>query len=226
MASKFYQNPQRAAAEAAASKPYQPYMPQYRIHGIEPDQTYAMADRGRTTNSHQAMLIRGNPNMFGNATATHISRNVPFAEIPKASARENNMPNIGNNMENTWAATDGIIDDIGLNHDSNAQMIDNNDFIDLNSIAQTHVSVPMITSGVVPMQNMSNTSLPVTLQDDEYLLAVGDNIIATGPMEFIEQEVKDLIFGDHQLCEGKAIPADELMVLKRVKIKVGVFING
>lgn len=224
MAAKFYENPQREKSQKS-SVVYKPYVPQYQVHGIERDETYALTDRRRFGNQ-KPVLVKGNPNMFsGNE---HISRNVPFAETSVMPQRTSNIPNVGNNIENMWAATDNeIIDDIGLEIDESAPMIDNNDFIDIEEVAvQEHQRYAPTASAPAQHTVSEAASLPITLQDDEYLLAVGETIIATGPLNFIEGEVKDLIFGDHVLCEGQAIPADELMVLKRVKIKVGVFING
>ena len=223
MGTKFYENPQRAKNEQ--NRPaYTPYVPQYKLHGIEQEDMRAMNDRRRFNTSNQALLIKGKPNLFEQNSPAPISRNVPFAEVPTNDhPKVSNMPNVGNNIENTWAGLDGeVIDDIGLNeYNDQSHMIDNNDYVEIDQYAQS-------PSAVIPTPAItidSNVTAPI-LQNDEYLLAIDGTIIATGSFDFIENEVKALVFGDHQLCKGKAIPADDLTVLKKIQIKVGVFING
>ena len=212
MGTKFYSQPTHTNTMASKHAPYQPYVPQYKLMGIEPKDTYS-ANEHRQFNTHnRPILVKGKPDMF-QAAAKPISRNVPFAELPPNTQQTQPILNVGNNIENTWTEVDGnIIDDVGLNNvQSNASMIDNNEYVEIES--STASSIP---------ETITNN---IAVLDEEYWLCMDNSIIAAGSLNFIENEVKELVFGEHQLCKGKAISADDLIVLKKVKIKVGVFID-
>ncbi len=226
MTTKFYKNPQREQAMAKDAK-YKPYVPQYQLRGLEPEDFASVMEKKKFNTKHNAILIKGSPDM-SNAKPTwrgqDISQNVPFAEI-SAPTTHLGMPNVGNNMENSWASVDSdIIDDIGMSEEwsGTQQMIDNNDYIDLDRVTQPSISLPEPHIEV----EVPSTSPDVKLEEDEYLLAIDGTVITTGSISKIEEEVKQLIFGDHALCDGKQIPVEDIIVLKRLNIKVGVFING
>lgn len=229
MTTKFYKNPQREQAMAKDAQ-YKPYVPQYQIRGLEPEDFASTMEKKKFNTKHNAILIKGTPDM-SNAKPTwrgqDIGQNVPFAEVSTPTSTHldmPNMPNVGNNMENTWASVDNdIIDDIGMSEEwsGTQKMIDNNDYIDIDQSAHPSISLP---EPHVPIEPVA--SADIQLEGDEYLLAIDGTVIATGALPKIEEEVKQLIFGDHELCGGKQIPVEDIIVLKRLNIKVGVFING
>ncbi len=226
MTTKFYKNPQRERAQAQEAA-YKPYVPQYQLRGLTPED-FASTPGTQTmgtpkfNNKQGVLLIKGTPDMTQSQPVLRqdapIGRNVPFAEVA-APAKHLGIPNVGNNIENTWAGIDGdIIDDIGLSEYSGTRkMLDNNDYVDIESMA---MQTPSIS---VPEEIPSPG---IDLQDDEYLVAIDDTIIATGSLDMIQQEVRELIFGDHALCDGQQIPVEDIIVLKRIKIRVGVFVDG
>ena len=224
MTTKFYKNPARVDAQAQASA-YKPYVPQYRLRGLEPEDFTSNMEHKKFNTTNVPLMIKGTPDMFGgNANVPpSIGRNVPFAEVPPA-AGNTNMPNVGNNVENTWAGLDGdVVDDLNMSDWSGTQhMIDNNDYVDIENISTRPIPTPPQQEVVVSEQ----ASTDLDLQDEQYLLAIDDAIIAIGSLEAIEKEVKDLVFGDHELCGGKQIPVEDIIVLKKLKIKMGVFIDG
>lgn len=221
---KFYKNPLRQQAMAKDAQ-YKPYVPNYQQRGIAPESFMPLLEKKQFNTNHQALLIKATPDITNSAQvwrgqdAKPINHNVPFAEI-LASEELIDLPNVGNNVENTWASIDGgIVDDMGLlEWDGTQEMIDNNDYVEMPKSSPT-ITIPMAPEAVEP-------SLQTPLQDqDEYLVAVEDTIIATGSLEQIEQEVEKLLFGEHALCEGRQIPLEDIIVLKRLHIKVGVSIG-
>lgn len=226
MTTKFYPNPQRKQAMAKDAQ-YKPYVPQYQLRGLEPEDFASVMEKKKFNTKHNAILIKGSPDM-SNAKPTwrgqDISQNVPFADV-SVPTDHLDMPNVGNNIENTWASIDSdIIDDIGMSGEwsGTQQMIDNNDYIDIEQVAQPSISLPDPQIEA----ELSSTSPDVKLEEDEYLVAIDGTVITTGSLSEIEEEVKQLIFGDHALYSGKQIPVEDIIVLKRLNIKVGVFING
>ena len=63
------------------------------------------------------------------------------------------------------------------------------------------------------------------IQDDSYILFVNGTIIAVDVMEKIQSIASSLIFGEHPLCDGCAIPIEDIVVLKKIKLKVGLFLE-
>jgi hypothetical protein len=130
--------------------------------------------------------------------------------LRKLSIRQenNSVPNIGNNMEHVWSGVDAIIDDISdASIDINEPMIDNN-YMDAEYNVQTN-----------------KTNDLSSLNDNDYVLIVNETIISIGSFEEIQANVGDLVFGEHKLCGGESIPIENILVLKKVNIKVGVFLE-
>ena len=63
------------------------------------------------------------------------------------------------------------------------------------------------------------------LEEDEYLLVVDGAAICSGPMDEIQEQARALVFGEHPLCGGNPMPIDDIIVLKRTKVKVGLFLE-
>jgi hypothetical protein len=63
------------------------------------------------------------------------------------------------------------------------------------------------------------------LQEDDYLLLVDGTAICSGPMDEVQEQARGLVFGEHPLCDGEPIPVDDIVVIKRVKLKVGLFLE-
>lgn len=69
------------------------------------------------------------------------------------------------------------------------------------------------------------TSVLKSLAEDDYLLIVGENAVCSGPLEDIQDQARGLVFGEHPLCGGNPMPLDDIIILKRVKVKVGLFLE-
>ena len=193
---KLYKNADR-------SKPitYKKYVPQYQLLGVEPEEV-------RSAVVPNTILAQANPLPPTNPRSSRAPVRQPYARVIPSPIKKDPVPNVGNNMEHTWSSVDGeIIDDLSMEMDH--PMIDNNDFV---AVKQEEVSDPL------------PEALP-RVKEDDYLLLVEGTVLASGSLEEIQECTKDLIFGDHSLCVGNPVPADKITVFKRVKIKIGVFLE-
>ena len=197
---------------------FKPYVPQYRVKGLEPTPiaTGSVAEVGVKVGlikQTKLPVSSDNPRL---RPAPSISANVPYAELPPETVKFGPpLPNVGNNVENTWAAVDGDIFDEDI--DPNHPMIDNN-FDD----SANYADIPEELEA--PPTERYDYQPPVE-DPREYLLFVQDKMVATGSLEGIEAEVKALVFGEHPLCETTTVETDDIVVFKKMKIKVGVFIE-
>lgn len=179
---------------------FKPYVPQYKIWDREP--TPAPSSHP-FKNANQPIFVKSN--VSKNTSQPQQKQTKPYAETHIQT--NNIMPNVG-----AMAWNGEIEDDIGL--DEQTQLIDNNDYY-------TAAALENINPEIEQQAPISND---VDLQEDEYLLMVNGEIISTGALNPIQREVKDLVFGDHALFQEQ-IPLENIMVLKRIKIKMGVFLD-
>jgi hypothetical protein len=68
-------------------------------------------------------------------------------------------------------------------------------------------------------------SIVADLADESFLLLIDGTPLCSGPKEEIEEQARALVFGEHELCDGNPIPIDDIIILKRVKVKVGLFLE-
>lgn len=232
---KLIKNPDR-------NKPavHKPYVPQYQVHGREP-QEY---NGGAVVPGHQT--ARPQPLPSDNPRAKRAPVRQPYAEaLPSPIGRGRGpIPNVGNNMEQSWSGVDGeLVDDLsGEEIDQNQQMIDNNEYMSDAALGfQNGITAADIAPNytVYPPQAIEqevqathkpadpDDLLPVLmgLDDDAYLLIVAGVPMCSGPKEEIEDQARALVFGEHELSDGNPVPVDDIVILKRVKVKVGLFLE-
>jgi hypothetical protein len=236
---KIYTNPNR-------NRPvdYKPYVPQHQVHGIEPQEYKGAILPG---NVKIAGPSPDNPRL------KRAPLRQPYAEttISPIGRGRGPVPNVGNNMEHTWSSVDGeIVDDLTgeLNStpfDPNKEMIDNNDFVSdqafgfQNGINADDIQ-PQFNQGQVvieglpeqfaapPHQSVSADdllSVVSDLEDNLFLLIVTGIPVCSGPKEEIEDQARALVFGEHEMCDGNPIPIDDIIIIKRIKVKVGLFLE-
>jgi hypothetical protein len=212
---KVYRNSDRNKPMA-----HKKYVPQYQLLGIEPEEVRSSVVPDGT------ILPKTVPQLpLTNPRSVRASVRQPYAQIiPSPVGRgKDPVPNVGNNMEHTWSSVNGeIIDDLAPEIDD--QIIDNNDFVDVpEPIFFEEEAKTEETNDFVHQDNFPD-ALP-SVKDDECILLVDNTVIDVGTAEYIQEIAKTFIFGDHSLCAGNPIPTDRLMVLKKLKIKVGVFVE-
>lgn len=224
---KIYKNPERNKTAN-----YQPYVPQYQVFGLEPEEYKSPA---LPTNVAVAKSIPNAPN----PRLAKPAIRQPYAEnIPSPVGRgKGPVPNVGNNMEHTWSSVDGeIIDDISPQEvEADQSMIDNNDYV-------TDVALGLPKETEMMNRDNSSTSKFITedefksalnkeqinfqlLNENDYVLLIEDSLICNGSLDEVQEHARALVFGEHELCDGNPVPIDDIVVLKRVKIKIGLFLE-
>jgi hypothetical protein len=97
-------------------------------------------------------------------------------------------------------------------------LIDNNDYVDLG-----YFSNPTKKPEENKAQTKESSSSPNV---GDYILMVLGKLITTGSPEKIESKVKEIMYGEDKDFAGLEISIDDIIVLKRMAIKVGIFIEG
>jgi len=124
------------------------------------------------------------------------------------------LPNVGNNVEQMWASLDeDIMDD--LSEEDKLKIIDNNEYVTDQALG---------LSGHNQKQQLLFNTLK-ELEEGEYLLLVGNTSVCSGTLEGVQEQARMLAFGEHPLCQGSLASIDDLLIVKRVKIKIGVFLE-
>lgn len=206
---KFYKNSERNKPEVRKA-----YVPQYQVMGVEPEEFMSSSQKDGAVPKKAVSL---------NETRTHVKTVQPYAKmVPSPIGRGRGLvPNVGNNMEHTWSSVDGeIIDDISEDFtviDNDQQMIDNNDIVTPQALGMQDVLE----------QTMDDESVKSSLPEEGYSLFVLGSFVSSGPLDLIQDQVRELVFGEHPSFNNKPVAVEDIFVFKiqRVKIKVGVFLE-
>jgi len=223
---KVYKNPARNSQEN-----YKPYVPQYQLLGMEPEEY-----KNPLVPSYQGTVSQASPSQDNPRMTRPVIRQ-PYAEAVTSPIGRGKgpIPNVGNNIEQTWASVDGdIVDDLS-NVDGQSAIVDNNEFVSAASLGLPEESVikpPGKAFNFITEQDLSNPSkdrelniILNELEEDSYLLMVHGGVVCSGPLDYIQEQVRLLIFGEHEICQENPLSTDDILVLKRIKIKVGVFLE-
>jgi hypothetical protein len=235
---KLYKNPER-------NRPtnLKPYIPQYQLRGVEPEEYNSPLSASYRIEA----ATKPQPLPKTNPRAPRPMMRQPYAEaVPSPVGRgKGPLPNVGNNMEQTWSSVDGeIIDDLSEDIDIDQEMLDNNDFVSdaaLGISSESDSEEPLEVEDA-PVQPPAKTFLTENeLQDalhEEYLSAVLKNLnegefvllvdgkaICSGDLDAVQEQTRALVFGEHPLCGGDPMPIEDITVLRRVKFKIGLFLE-
>lgn len=209
--------------------------PFYESEGIEPYQHKQINFPGQTI-----FAIKGNED---NPRLPRVTMQVPYAEPANKKIGTGYFPNVGNNIEQTWSGiSEDVIDDLdGI--DPNHEMIDNNDFVSPLNQVESKFFAPIIEEDIVENTNdvieeidLSGAKIVskeynnlleniLTLKNEEYLLMINDVVICSGDLEEVQSQADSLVFGEHPSFPDP-IPVEQLVILKRIKVKVGLFLEG
>lgn len=195
---KLYKNKNRGKVEVRKN-----YVPQYQLFGIEPTEI-------KSSVIPQNMIRDKEDLDSNNPRNRKVAVRQPYANS-KDSKNNFNVPppNVGNNVEQTWSSVDGqYIDDVSID-DSFSENEQNSHITNENSFNNEDELFPIVSD----------------LGDDDYLLIVSGRPLCSGPLLEIQDQARALVFGEHELCDGTEIPVDDLIILKKVKIKMGLFLE-
>jgi len=195
---KFYKNNQRSESDIDVSK----FSPQYQSLGIEPEE-------------HKSPVLMGNIKISpGNKDNPRIKQNLPLE-------KKVIVPNIGNNIENSWSSIDNVVDDLDHNY-SIDQVIDNNDYLPDYAFGNSDPGQHLIAaqdSDVNLLSAIEKSSF------DDYILIVDGIPFCSGNQNQIEEQASLLIFGEHEYSDGNPISPESLIILKKYNIKIGLTIK-
>lgn len=230
---KLIRNPERTKPQE-----FKPYVPQYQVHGVEPQEYHGAVVPGG------AQIARPSPLPNDNPRARRAPIRQPYAAATTSPIGRGPVPNVGNNMEHAWPSDGtGIVDDLTEQEvDQNHPMIDNNDFVSeaalgfqngltAANIQPQYAAYPpqAIEQEVEAVRQPANPDdlIPVLtgLDEEAHLLIVSGVPVCSGPKEEIEEQARLMVFGEHEMCDGNPVPVDDIIILKRVKVKVGLFLE-
>lgn len=200
---KLYKNPNRKEVTE-----YKNYVPQYQLLGVEP-----VPFKPNTVPSETKLA----DNNSDNPRVKNIGLRKEFdtSDVPDSQI---NIPNVGYNREHTWSGVDGeIFDDLEI-IDAQSKMIDNNDYVSEEALGQKKTE---------PSTN-DDSDLLISLnklEDKHYILLVDGVIISSGNLEHVQKEAELLVFGDHAICDGNPIPVNQMIIIKKIPIKLGLFLE-
>jgi hypothetical protein len=216
---KRYSNPHRNETVE-----HKPYVPQYQVHDVEPVQY-----KSGLVPAEQITVARPNPLPLDNPRAKREPIRQSYGQ-PQVS-HINDMLNVGNNVEHLWASVDGhVIDD--FEDVTDKLMIDNNDELTDEALGYTAgIQVKETPKNVVyeetPYQSSEDLfPLISDLSTESFLLIVAGAPICSGPKEEIEEQARSFIFGENEMCDGNPVDIEDIIIIKKVKIKVGLFLEN
>jgi hypothetical protein len=220
---KVYKNPARNKPDA-----FKPYIPQYQINGIEPQE-------------YKSPLAPGYPTEIAKPSSDNPRQprpviRQPYAEaIPSPIGRGRGLlPNVGNNMEQTWSSVDGeIVDDLTEAPPEDESLVDNNEYV-TNEALGLPPEAPLVVEYDEPSDEESEDSVEADgwlyqaichMNDGEYLLMIKGQPIIAAPLDQIRTMVQELVYGEHADYKDNPVPVDDILVIKKAKIEVGVFLE-
>jgi len=224
---KVYKNPARNKPDA-----FKPYVPQYQVRGVEPQEYKSPLAPG-----YQSEIAK--PSTDNPRQPRPVIRQ-PYAEAVTSPIGRGRglLPNVGNNMEQTWSSVDGeIVDDLVEAPPDETPMVDNNEYVS-NEALGLQPGSPLVVeydeddSEDDPEEIEYSTELGSLLYQTlshmdggDYLLLIKGNVIEVGPLEHIQEVTRLLVFGEHEQYQGNPVPVDDILVIKKAKIEVGVFLE-
>lgn len=196
---KFYKNIERGKSNDTTKA----YTPQYQILGIEPEQIKS------ATVPTGTLIAKNNSD---NPRTKNIGLQQPLLKTEVATNKS--IPTVGHNRDYTWSGVDHqLIDDLEIDNSTN--IIDNNDYVSDQALG--------ISSSIKEKNNIVDTLHSLSVQS--YILLVQDAVICQGNLEKVQDVAKKLVFGEHEICDGEPVSIDDIVVLKKISIKLGLFLE-
>jgi hypothetical protein len=197
--------------------PYKPYVPQYIEHNLKPLPMPSRRVPAEQTTPTVPFLAFNKKREAQSAVSPSV--NVPYAEVGANRPPASRVLNVGNNIENGWTTVENLsapstfsITERQEPVNPHQPMIDNNDFIDFTQeIAPVQPSRPPLK--IEQSKPVSTPGLPAV---GEYILVIRGELVASGTADAIEDQVLSFI--------DETTDTDDIVVMKRIGIKIGAFI--
>jgi len=118
------------------------------------------------------------------------------------------------------------VDDVSFDVDGQAMplqdghVIDNNEFVNFDMPHSN--SAPLSQKEDMQEKEVDAAASPAV---GDYILMVFGKLLMSGQLMHVEARVKSIIYGEDSSFDGKNVNINDIVVLKRVGIKVGVFVE-
>lgn len=109
-----------------------------------------------------------------------------------------------------------------------SHIIDNNEFLSFGFGPERKMSDAIDNGELIDLdldfeiEAESKSSIPAV---GDYILMISGDVIMSGSLDIIESKVKDILYGEDEEFELSVVPQEDIVVLKRVDIQIGVFIK-
>jgi hypothetical protein len=222
---KTYKNPARSRDNEDVVR--QPYVPQYQVLGLDPK------EHETKTFPANILIMQGGSSANDNPRTRRPSVRMPYAEVANVSSQIGNdpIPNVGNSLEQTWSAIDGeIIDDITgeVVPVLESNIIQNDDYVQVEKISDKKEVVPdeqklfMTKDDLLEVVDEDINNDLLNIPDNQYILILKGKIFHIGSMKDVENLVSAMVFGEPPY---EAVPIEDIIVLKKIKLKIGLFLE-
>lgn len=198
-----HKNPNRQKQSTAPK----PYVPIYKQLNIEPEffQSAVVPMEPVTKNVNTPSLPTTVKQSYGN--------------VYNGNDDKNYLPNVGNSTEQTWTGFDSeMLSEESVSPD--AEMIDNNDYV-----TEQALGLPPTTEGLEIKIDSDLMEILSELESSSFLLFVNNSPICAGSEDDIKNEIKSLITGEHEICNGESVSEDQIMVFKKMNVKLEVALD-
>lgn len=132
------------------------------------------------------------------------------------------IPNINNN-EQSWVSITGVTDNVPPE-----KLIDNNEFYTQDALKNINNAYNTPSHKAI-MQNKVTDDLYKTvasIDENEYLLFIDGVPVCAGSILDVQEQAEKFISGTHELSLNQPIDIESLMVIKKVKINFGLFLES
>ncbi len=131
------------------------------------------------------------------------------------------IPNI-NNQEQSWVSITGVTDTV-----SPELTIDNNEFYTDEALKNINnaYNTPNIKKQAQKEEKDDLYKFLASLEDDEYLLFINGIPVCSGYLLDIQDQAEKFVSGSHELSLNNPIDLDDILIIKKVKIKFGLFLE-
>lgn len=108
-----------------------------------------------------------------------------------------------------------------------SHIIDNNEFLSFGFAAGKEMEEAIEDGSLIdldgPTVDSENPQLP---EVGQYVLMIAGKVIMCDDLEVIEEKVKSILYGEDIDFELSEVPQEDIIILKRVDLQIGVFIKG